>query len=128
MIKKKGDKLGDKTTDNAIKPAIPLEHCSRGGKMSSRKGVPNKSTKEIRGAFQLMVEDSLPKLMEKLERMTEEDPEKAFDLIIKLSEFVLPKLQRVEMTGGVTIEKLLLLPAEQLRARILELTSKKDKD
>lgn len=73
------------------------ERASELGKKSSRKGVPNKSTKEIREALQYIVESKLESLSEWLDAIAAENPTKAFDIIIKLSEFIVPKLQRSEI-------------------------------
>lgn len=63
----------------------------------SRKGKPNKATKEIREAFKLLVEDNLPNMKVWLSDVAEEDPEKALNIILKMSEFIVPKLQRQEI-------------------------------
>jgi len=64
------------------------------------KGVPNKTTKEIREAFQMLIESSLPDIQEWLRRVADENPEKALLIVEKYSDFILPKLQRTEISGG----------------------------
>jgi len=60
----------------------------------SRKGKPNKATKEIREAFKLLIEDNLPNIKVWLSDVAEEDPERALNILLKMSEFIVPKLQR----------------------------------
>ncbi len=63
----------------------------------SRKGKPNKATKEIREAFKLLIEDNLPNMKVWLSDVAEEDPERALNILLKMSEFIVPKLQRQEI-------------------------------
>ena len=68
-------------------------------------GIPNRATTAARNAFTLLFE----KKSKDLEKMIDEtrfgndnrpgDPGKAADLMLKLAEFCLPKLGRVEVTG-----------------------------
>ena len=61
---------------------------------------PNKSTKLMKEAFALLVEQNLPRMNELLDRVAEDNPEKALDLIIKLSERFVPALARTEVTAA----------------------------
>lgn len=61
---------------------------------------PNKSTKLMKEAFAMLVEDNLPKMDKWLSQIASEDPAKAMDLIIKLSERFVPALARTEVTGA----------------------------
>ncbi len=63
------------------------------------KGSQNKTTKEIREAYQRLVEGNLDNMSLWLARIASEDEEKAFDLMLKLSEYVIPRLARQEVTG-----------------------------
>jgi hypothetical protein len=63
----------------------------------SRAGKPNKATHEIREAFKLLVEDNLDNLKQWLKDVAAEDPERAIEILLKMSEFVVPKLQRQEI-------------------------------
>ncbi len=67
------------------------------GIKSSRQGIPNKTNREIREAFQKLINDSLPKIQIWLDKVGEDNPEKALMLIAKYAEFVLPKLSKTEM-------------------------------
>lgn len=64
------------------------------------KGSPNKITEEIREAFAAVLENRLPDLERWLMQVSHEDPAKAIDLLIKLSNRFLPELSRTEMTGA----------------------------
>jgi len=63
-------------------------------------GSPNKSTKEIRQAYQNLVEMNLENMTSWLASVAAEDPEKAMDLMLKLSEYIIPKLARQEVVGN----------------------------
>ena len=63
-------------------------------------GAPNKSTKEIRQAYQNLVEMNLENMTAWLAMVAAEDPEKAMDLMLKLSEYIIPKLARQEVVGN----------------------------
>ena len=63
------------------------------------KGAVNKTTKEIKEAYHNLLEMNLPNLNKWLQEVASEDPEKALSLVLRLSEYILPKLARQEMTG-----------------------------
>jgi hypothetical protein len=65
-----------------------------------KKNVPNKTTKDIKEAYRLLIEKNLDNLTTWLERVAEEDPEKAIRIINDLSEYVIPKLARTDLTSG----------------------------
>lgn len=62
-------------------------------------GVPNKVTKDIKEAYRLLIESNLNNLTKWVERIAEKDPEKAIRILSDLSEYVIPKLARQELTG-----------------------------
>lgn len=72
-------------------------HKKVGGRV---KGKPNKTTAEIRDAYQKLVEDNLTNMTEWLVQVAAENPERAMDLMLKLSEYMIPKLARQEVTGA----------------------------
>ena len=63
-------------------------------------GSPNESTKEIRQAYQNLVEMNLDNMTMWLQEVAMVDPEKAMDLMLKLSEYIIPKLARQEVVGN----------------------------
>lgn len=64
------------------------------------KGSPNKITEEIREAYAMVLENRLPDLDRWIMQVSHEDPAKAADLLMKLSERFLPALQRQEITAA----------------------------
>ena len=68
----------------------------------SRKGVPNKATHEIRQAFEMLMTDNLDNMKIWLSDVANEDPERALNIMIKMAEFIVPKLQRTEVKAEVT--------------------------
>ena len=64
------------------------------------KGSKNKITEEIRAAFQMVLENRLPDLERLLMQVAHEDPAKAIELMLKLSNRFLPELSRQEITGA----------------------------
>lgn len=64
------------------------------------KGKPNKTTAEIREAYQRLVEDNLTNMTKWLGEVATDNPERAMDLMLKLSEYMIPKLARQEVTGA----------------------------
>jgi hypothetical protein len=65
------------------------------------KNSQNRTTSEIRAAFQQLVSNNIDTLQSDLESM---EPEKRVSYIIKLSEFILPKLQSLSIDNQFEIE------------------------
>lgn len=63
------------------------------------KGAGNKATAEIKEAYQQLLENNLENMQTWLARMASEDEGRALDFMLKLSEYILPKLARQELTG-----------------------------
>ena len=82
----------------------------------SRKGVPNKTTAEIRNAFQLLVEDNLDNMKVWLSDVAQEDPERALEIILKMSEYIVPKLSRTEVKADIT-DKSIVINLNRLNAK-----------
>lgn len=64
------------------------------------KGKPNNVTIEVREAYQKLTEDNLGNMSLWLAQIAVDDPAKAMDLMLRLSEFIIPKLARTELTGN----------------------------
>ena len=64
-----------------------------------QKGTPNKATARLREAFTDLLEDNMGKVQELLDKVAEKNPQKALELLLKLSEFVLPKLRAIEVNN-----------------------------
>ena len=63
-------------------------------------GVGNKTTTQIKEAYQKLLEDNLDNMTLWLGKIAEKDPAKATELMLKLSEYILPKLARQEVVGN----------------------------
>ena len=70
------------------------ELASRAGKLSTRKGVPNRTTQQVRKAFQLLIDDNLEQMQNDLDAL---QPKDRLRFIIDLSKFILPQLQAVSI-------------------------------
>lgn len=64
------------------------------------KGVGNKTTTKIKEAYQRLVEHNLDNMTDWLEQVADENPKEALELVLKLSEYIIPKLARQEVTGA----------------------------
>lgn len=62
------------------------------------KGTPNRITSEIREEFKIFLHYASPKIQELWERLIEDNPKEALNVIKDYAEFVLPKLAREEVT------------------------------
>ena len=82
------------------------EKAKEGGTNSSRKGVPNKSTKEIRDAFQMFVENNVENFEEWIMRVAEKNPAKAIELVKDVGEYILPKLSRTEVKAEIKTDEI----------------------
>lgn len=70
---------------------------AKGYKTGGREqGTPNKITKDVKEAFQMLVESNLDNLNTWLLQIATKDPAKAMSLIIDIAEFILPKLAKSE--------------------------------
>lgn len=59
-------------------------------------GVPNKATAKAREAISAFVEGNVDRLNGWLDQIAEKDPQKAFDSLMSVVEYHIPKLARVE--------------------------------
>lgn len=91
------------------------ELASRAGKLSTRKGVQNRTTQQVRKAFQLLIDDNLEQMQSDLDALT---PRDRLRFIIDLSKFILPQLQ------AVSIEDL----REKDEFRVITINLKSDED
>ena len=78
-----------------FKPGDP--NINRAGK---KPGTQNRTTKAVREAYQKLTEDNLDNMSIWLSQIASEDPSKAMDLMLRLSEYIIPKLARQEITGA----------------------------
>ena len=66
-------------------------------------GTPNKINATFRETVTKLLEDNSANVGVWLERVSQNDPGKALDLLAKLAEFAAPKLSKVEQTSEVNI-------------------------
>jgi hypothetical protein len=64
------------------------------------KGTPNKTTSEIRNIFQLLLEQNLKQMKSDIRSL---EPKQRIDVLLKLTEFILPK--KNEITGKIKVGK-----------------------
>lgn len=84
-------------------------------------GVKNQS--EIKDAFQSLIKTNLPKVETWLNDVAANNPAKALEFILKISEFILPKMRATEITEPEPVEPEPMTEAERL-AKIAELKEK----
>jgi hypothetical protein len=75
-----------------------------------QKGVPNKVNKEFRETVRKLLEDNAENVALWLRQVSEKDPDKALDKLVRLAEFAAPKLSRSEVSGpggtAIAVEQL----------------------
>jgi len=79
---------------------MPFKKGQSGNPKGRPKGSKNLTTEQIRDAFQALIESSLPDIQKWLKQVAKQNPEKALRIIEAYSDFILPKLQRTELSGG----------------------------
>jgi len=87
---------------------------ARGGKRPGagrRKGSPNKVTADTRAIFQAVFEHQVPKADDWFYRVAEDNPAKALECLLRLSEHFVPKLSSLKVDLGQT-------PIEQIIAEL----------
>jgi hypothetical protein len=63
------------------------------------KGIPNKTTADVRRTISLIAEHLAPQLYSWIARVAKKKPERAADLYLRMIEYHIPKLVRSELTG-----------------------------
>lgn len=64
-------------------------------------GALNRSTEQMKLTLARAVNNTLNTLSEDLERIRQENPDRAVELSLKLMEFIVPKLSRTEMKAEI---------------------------
>jgi hypothetical protein len=69
------------------------------------KGIPNKTTTEIKEAFQMLLEDNLPTLRRDISSL---EPKERVKFMLELASFIIPKMKAVDLksidTEVITID------------------------
>jgi hypothetical protein len=68
------------------------------GNTGRKAGTPNKTTTEIREAFQMLLEGNLDTLQDDLMKL---EPKERVKLLLDMANFVVPKLRSVELKNDV---------------------------
>jgi hypothetical protein len=79
---------------------MPFKKGQSGNPKGRKKGTKNKTTEEIREAFKQLIESSLPDIQKWLQQVAADNPKEALKIVEAYSDFILPKLQRTELSGG----------------------------
>ena len=66
------------------------------------KGLPNKTTAATREAFQLLVDRNFDQLESWITLTAQQDPHKAFGMVMDLASFCIPRLKAIEVSGELT--------------------------
>ena len=78
------------------------------------KGAVNKTTTEFKQALNMLLEHAAPKMIEWLDRIAVDDPNRALDHVGRLAEYVYPKLQRTDNTNtNIGIVQIVMEAAKQ---------------
>lgn len=85
-----------------------------------KKGTPNKSTTEMRQALTDLAARNIDNVERWLTRVSKRDPDKAIELLLKLNEYVMPKLRSVEVSGpgGKPLESVQTIKREIVDAAV----------
>ena len=88
-------------SEDKRKPGNPGWKPGQSGNPNGRPlGSKNKATTAIREAYQAITEANLENMTYWLAQVGEHNPEKAFQMMLQMAEYVLPKLARTEVTGA----------------------------
>lgn len=68
------------------------------GVSGRKKGAENKVSADTKAMVRLLCERNMPKLEQWLDRIAVDDPKGAFDSLMKVVEYHLPKLGRIDTT------------------------------
>jgi hypothetical protein len=104
--------MARKESEMDNKVLTPTKRKPPAAGMGRIKGVPNKTTQNVREMIAMVAEQNAPKFAEWLERVaegdakTKPDPGRAAELYLKAIEYHIPKLARTEVSGtdGGSIE------------------------
>lgn len=78
---------------------MPFKPGESGNPNGKPAGAVNKSTADARAAIAAFVDNNAERLQGWLDQIAEKDPQKAFDSVMAVCEYHIPKLQRKELTG-----------------------------
>lgn len=79
---------------------MPFKKGQSGNPKGRPKDSKNLTTEEIRLAFKALIESSLPDIQKWLQQVAKDNPKEALKIVEAYADFILPKLQRTELSGG----------------------------
>ena len=79
---------------------MPFEPGQSGNPSGRPKGAAGKSTAKIKEAYHMLLEDNLDNMSQWLAEVAEDNPRQAVELMLKLSEYIVPKLAKQEVVGA----------------------------
>ena len=71
---------------------------TKGSSEGRKKGVPNRSTSEIRDSFQMLLENHIDLLEEDIRSL---EPKDRIQLLLSLANYILPKLRSIDLQSDV---------------------------
>jgi hypothetical protein len=86
------------TASKVVKSAAPRKPPNAG--KGRKKGTPNKVPAAIKEAIGLALDGFAPRIPELLEEVAKKDAARALEIVAKLSEYAVPKLNRAHITAG----------------------------
>lgn len=78
---------------------MPFKKGASGNPQGREPGKPNKSTANAREAIAKFVDGNSDRMQGWLEQIAKDDPKGAFDRLMAVMEYHVPKLARTEVTG-----------------------------
>lgn len=79
---------------------MAFEKGQSGNPNGRPRGASSEQTKRMKEAFAFLIEGNLDRLTEWLDQIAEQDPAKAMDIVIRLSERFVPKLSQQALTDA----------------------------
>lgn len=93
-----------------------------------KEGTPNKITKDIKESYRLLLEANLDNLSVWLNQVAMKDPAKALNIILSISEYVVPKLERSEVTTQTEQKPVIINFTERVREPELDYSKLTDEE
>ena len=94
------------------------ETAAEAGAKSSRKGIPNKTTDNLRKRVEEILDENWERLGNDIDKLS---PKERVDTVVKLLEYALPKLNRTEFKGSTSVEDYLRLTPKERMQKLKEL-------
>jgi hypothetical protein len=79
---------------------MPFQKGHSGNPNGKPKGSANKTTIELRETFQKILKKNIRQIQSDLQQL---EPKDRLRIILQMSEFIIPKLQRTQLAGGENI-------------------------